>query len=344
MSKSNNFLIIVFGIVLVSSGCTGILDSESSTDSTELVKEGNILNYQSNGEDFEIVFSNETEEYIDMSIAGQGITESTRIRKSNWTSIDNYGSADELFFSALLVDISDDKVERLMSDGEEINVTRYSTNSTLSRSEIDYKGLQAYNITITGSDEAVSLLVHVERPYLFLKSPEGFEYFSMNKTNSPESYISNVSSSPDNSDTAREIGKAKSTELTISPVYAKGSGSKEEMLLTVSNTGQRAIDVSKFSIMFGPPNYDPVSYPVIKSQAPSWAVGGDGNQCFTSEMKSQDSSESDSLLEPGDRASCSTGVRFPDALETMDIKVLANDFDYTTTYECAVQTQGAKSC
>lgn len=136
-----------------------------------------------------------------------------------------------------------------------------------------------------------------------------------------------------------QFDKVRATSISLSPVY----GNSGEMELQVTNKGDRAINVSKYEIQYGPPNFDPVSYSVIETQAPDWAASGDGNQCFTSNMSNNAGMDSN-ILSTGDRATCSTGVAFPGALESVQIDVEANNFDYSTDYECNVDSSSARTC
>ena len=133
--------------------------------------------------------------------------------------------------------------------------------------------------------------------------------------------------------------KVRATSIQLSPVY----GNNGEMEMQVTNKGDRAINVSQYEVQYGPPNFNPVSYSVIQSQASSWAVSDDGNQCFTNNMSNNAGMDSD-ILSTGERATCSTGVKFPGALESVQIDVEANNFDYSTSYECAVDSSSARTC
>lgn len=102
-----------------------------------------------------------------------------------------------------------------------------------------------------------------------------------------------------------KFDKMVNTSIRITPVYEH----KGEMIIQVSNTGKRAINVSKYDISYGPQEFRPISYYMIKSQLTNWSVGGEGNQCFTSNMSKDTEMDSDTLA-TGERATCSTGVKF----------------------------------
>ena len=142
-----------------------------------------------------------------------------------------------------------------------------------------------------------------------------------------------------NTDTSN-IDRVQETDISLTPVFKNG----DEMQLQVSNKGDRAINVSDFTIYYGPPNFDPVSYSVLETQAEDWVVSGDGNQCFTSNMSAGADSMDNDILEQGERASCSTGVKFPGALESVEIRVEADDFDYDQSTMCSVESEDANSC
>jgi flagellin-like protein len=128
-----------------------------------------------------------------------------------------------------------------------------------------------------------------------------------------------------------KFDKVRSTDIQLSPVFGDGGA----MELQVSNKGERAINVSKYTIYYGPPNWDPVSYDTIETQT-EWNTSG-GNECFTSAMSPE-------VLQPGERTGCTTGVEFPGALEAVEIRVDANTFDYSTSYTCSVDSSSAMSC
>ncbi|PSH00741.1 MAG: hypothetical protein BRC30_01970 [Nanohaloarchaea archaeon SW_7_46_7] len=132
--------------------------------------------------------------------------------------------------------------------------------------------------------------------------------------------------------------RVRATSISLSPVYSDGG-----MQLQVSNKGDRAINVTDYTIYYGPPNYDPVTWEVLDAQTDNW-VAGNGNKCFTSEMKDDSDQMQNNIIEPGDRATCSTGVAFPGALESVEIKVEADDFNYDTGYTCSVDSSSAKTC
>ncbi|MFB6114723.1 MAG: archaellin/type IV pilin N-terminal domain-containing protein [Candidatus Nanohalobium sp.] len=127
-----------------------------------------------------------------------------------------------------------------------------------------------------------------------------------------------------------KINKVQNTELKLSPVYKNTTTG--EIVVRVTNTGGRAINTSKFSMYFGPPNYP---NPIARSSLPStWKVGS-SNGCMTG---------SGTILSQGENIECNTGVKFPGALQTVEIQVRANNFEYSTSAMCTVQKENAKSC
>jgi len=188
MEFRNVLMFFTIAIVMMSSACSD-LNSGDSSGSQEIVNNGNILKYQSQGEKVQLVFYNETNERIGMSMIGEEKVESYRINKVNGMSADR--STQEIFFGVGLSKLPDDKVKRLMTDGEKITVSRNSVTANISRSRaFDYRDVEAYNVTVEDPDEIEHLTVNVKKPYIYLKSPEDFEYVSMNYTSSPEKYIS----------------------------------------------------------------------------------------------------------------------------------------------------------
>jgi heme/copper-type cytochrome/quinol oxidase subunit 2 len=134
-------------------------------------------------------------------------------------------------------------------------------------------------------------------------------------------------------------GGIQPTDIQLSPVYEKN----DEMIIQVTNKGSRAINLTAYTIYYGPPNFDPVTYSGIESQASQWSVRGDGNQCFTSNMSEGTDIEND-ILRRGESTTCSTGIKFPGKYEKVEIRLEAKNFDYSTTYTCYVQTSNARTC
>lgn len=139
--------------------------------------------------------------------------------------------------------------------------------------------------------------------------------------------------------TVERGGGIQPIDIQLSPIYEKN----DEMLIQVLNKGDRAINVTNYSVYYGPPNFDLATYSEIRNESPEWAVSEDGNQCFTSNMSANTDMESD-ILTQGERAVCSTGMKFPDALETVEIRVEADNFDYSTEHECSVGSSDARTC
>jgi hypothetical protein len=135
---------------------------------------------------------------------------------------------------------------------------------------------------------------------------------------------------------------AEATEIDLGPGYNENG----TLHLVVANEGDiylgGAINVTDFQIKYGPPNIDPVSYSTLKAKNDSWTVG-DGNRCFNEKMEDE-YGDNQQILESGERITCSTGVKFPDALEVVEIVLIAKDFDYRTTEYCSVKSEDAKSC
>ena len=131
--------------------------------------------------------------------------------------------------------------------------------------------------------------------------------------------------------------RVRATSISMSPVYNDGG-----MQLQVSNKGDRAINVTEYTIYYGPPNFDPVSHSVLEAQTDDWIAGD--NKCFTSGMKDNAEGMDNDIIEPGERATCDTGVSFPSALESVEIRVEADDFNYDTDYTCSVDSSSARTC
>lgn len=131
-----------------------------------------------------------------------------------------------------------------------------------------------------------------------------------------------------------QLQKVQATSLKLSPVFADGG----QLKIRVSNTGSRAINTSKFTMYFGPPNYpNPIAYSSLPSEWKKKDGSGDplGNNCMTG---------TGTVLSQGEHTSCLTGVKFPGALETVEVEARANNFDYSAAKTCSVDTSNAKSC
>lgn len=176
--------------VVSSSGCTDYLgsdDSDDSDDSVELVESGNVLNYQYGEEEFELVFHNEKESSIEMTLIRDDV--------QNFTISKEYGnsggSGREIFFGAVLSRLSDNKADKLMNEGQKVTISEDSNSIDISRSQkISYYGLKPLYITINRSDQEMNAIVHISKPYIYLNSFEGFNYTSMKEVDSAENYVS----------------------------------------------------------------------------------------------------------------------------------------------------------
>lgn len=128
-----------------------------------------------------------------------------------------------------------------------------------------------------------------------------------------------------------KLDKAQDTEMQLTPVYAESSGGDKEIRVRVTNTGDRAINTSEFSMYFGPPDFP---NPVARSALPGdWKVGG-SNECLTSGQ----------IVAQGDYIECSTGVKFPGALQSVEVQVRADNFDFSESSICSVESEDAQSC
>jgi len=140
-------------------------------------------------------------------------------------------------------------------------------------------------------------------------------------------------------DSGTHVLRIQPTDISLTPVFEKDG----EMVMQVTNKGDRAINVTKFTVSYGPPNMDPVSYSALESKAPEWTVSSDVNHCFTSNM-SESSDMNNSILRTGERATCDTGIKFPGKYEVVKINVEAKNFEYSETYSCAVNSEDTRSC
>ncbi|MFB6180325.1 MAG: archaellin/type IV pilin N-terminal domain-containing protein [Candidatus Nanohalobium sp.] len=126
----------------------------------------------------------------------------------------------------------------------------------------------------------------------------------------------------------KKLDKAQNTQIDIVSVTRGSNG----MQLTLVNKGERAINTSKFSVYYSPPTYEDAA---IRSALPSAWKTGTAN-CFKPATTK--------IRNVGEQWTCSTGVTFPGALEEVGIKVRANNFGYSTSYTCSVETSNAQSC
>ena len=133
----------------------------------------------------------------------------------------------------------------------------------------------------------------------------------------------------ENAGDTSNLDRVQATDISLSPVFGSGG----EMQLQITNKGDRAINTSDFTIYYGPPNWGPQTWANIDNQASDWTK--DTNECFTG---------SGELLDIGERTSCATGIKFPGALEAVEIEVEADDFDYSESYTCEVSSSSTRSC
>lgn len=129
-----------------------------------------------------------------------------------------------------------------------------------------------------------------------------------------------------------EIDQVSSTSLSIEPIYANVSNGTEQIVANIRNTGSVAVDGSQFTVNYGPPNFDtPVSYDSLPS---GWTVSANDNECMNQSV----------IINPGASISCNTGVRFPGALQSVEISVSANNFDRSWSNTCSPSTSSSRSC
>lgn len=122
------------------------------------------------------------------------------------------------------------------------------------------------------------------------------------------------------------------TEMRLSPVYA----SDDELNVTVRNTGKVAINTSDFEMQFTPPgSTSELTYTVIDNTG-TYQTVGDFN-CFDADASYQ-------ILNPGDTYTCSTGLKFPDTLQSLGIIVKAKGIDKSWDTTCKPQREGSVSC
>lgn len=126
------------------------------------------------------------------------------------------------------------------------------------------------------------------------------------------------------------------TEMRLSPVYAAG----ESLNVTIRNTGKVAFNTSDFEMQFVPPEstseltYDIIertdAYPAENSQYGEFS-------CFDADTQTE-------VLNPGDTYTCSTGLKFPDTLQSLGIVVKAKGIDKSWDTTCKPQREGSVSC
>ena len=189
MERSGIVISSVLVLVILSSGCS-VLDSSNSGAET-LVEEGNVVTYENlEGETFELVFFNETEQSIGLHLqfVGHERVPALNVSKANWTSRQSH--EDEFLFSAALAPFDQERVTDLMEGGGDAEFSGYQENFTLTRSEIsDWKGFKAYNVTFKPSDVG-TFTVHAEEPFLILVRPGSHKLVSVNQTDVDQYNIS----------------------------------------------------------------------------------------------------------------------------------------------------------
>ena len=133
---------------------------------------------------------------------------------------------------------------------------------------------------------------------------------------------------------------SRETDVALGPIYEEDDG---EMVIRVTNKGTEPLNVTNFTVYYGLPNHESMSYSAIERKGLEWAMDGVGNQCFTSNMSNDTEMESD-LLDSGESAVCSTGIKFPDAMESAGIRVESDKSGYFRRYNCDVNSQKARTC
>lgn len=323
-SKVISYLLLA-ALVAISSGCMGLGGGE---EADTLVEEGTILSYETGESQTGFVFFNETESTIHLTGIDES-DESVEIRKSNWTTTEG---TEEVFFllSGLFAEAEKGKIKTLMEEGRPVSITTDSTWN-LSRSErFQWGEHQAYNVTARGQDHEGVFTVHAKEPYLILSSSiEGleFELANANHTENPGSYFEQGSEEENRrSSENRGMQKAQNTDIEITPIYAQN----DQMMATITNTGVRTINTSKFSVYYATPDFpEPVRYSVLPE---NWKTGS--QECLTGNQ----------LLEPGERLTCGTGLKFPDYGEETQVRVLADNYDYSTEVSCIPETSESRTC
>lgn len=305
--------------VLLSSACK-TLEGLTSSEAKTLVEEGKTLVYEdSSGERSEVVFFNETEESIGVHIADE-TPETINVSKETWVS--EQGLGDELFFSGLFSTLNQTKFSALMERGEQIS---FSEQVQLSRSDqIRWRSFKAYNISLEAEDEAMHFIVHAERPYLVMKNPESQELVSVNETESLQQY--SLDQKP--GETEAGFRDIRATSLGVSTVYRQDN----QMNIQLRNLGERTVNLENLEIRYGPPGQnEPIRFNML-SRRTGWTVAD--NKCFTEERD----------LRPAEVYTCETGVKFPEPNQEIEIQVLAENFDYKTSYRCETNVEDSKTC
>lgn len=129
------------------------------------------------------------------------------------------------------------------------------------------------------------------------------------------------------------------TDIALGPGYELN----DEVVMQVTNKGTEPFNVGNFTVYYGLPNHESMSYSAIERKVPEWALGGDGNQCFTSNMSNGSEMDKD-ILRPGESANCPTGIRFPGKQQSIGIRVEADESGYFRRYTCDVDSQSARTC
>lgn len=311
-------------LAVLSSGCAALNSFTSSPDTQTIVEEGNTLVYEDpEGERTDIVLFNETEQQIGLHLAAENPS-TVKINKENWASEDGPGS--ELFFSGLLSNVNQSKFDSLMEEGQDIS----TSETELSRSDqVRWKNFQAYNISLGTGEDKVNLMVHAERPYLILKSP-ALELVSVNETESLDQY-SIGEQEQTLTESQEELQRVRNTDLDISTVSRNSQEDSDQMRLHIRNTGEVTVNVTDFTVRYGPPNWEPIRFGVLQSQS-SWTVAD--HNCFTEDRE----------LRPSQVYTCDTGIKYPGAEQEVEVNVLSESFDFETSYICSPTTEGSRTC
>lgn len=306
--------------VVLSSACTTLNDFASPPEPKNIVEEGHTLVYQDNsGQRFEIVFFNETERSIGVHFASGRDNSTINVSKTSWVS--DRGLADEFFFSGAFTTMNQSKFSSLMEEGQQISS---EGQAQISRSDrLQWKGFQAYNVTLEEGEKSISFIVHAKEPYLIMLRPGSHELISVNETGTLEQYQIRTRATK----AQKALQKIQSTELEISTASRNG----EQIRLHLRNVGKRTVNLQEFKVYYGPPNWEAVRFSMLQSRT-DWTIAD--QNCFTENR----------ILEPANRYSCDTGVKYPETDQEVEIEVMAKEFDYDTSYTCSPVTEGSRTC
>lgn len=183
MRNDSLVMISVVSMALLASGCSSLGQSSLAQEDTTLVydiSQKNSANQRVNN--ISVTFEDRSDDtfslVLDLRVGGQGEENMFTLNRDDLSFQSQVDGNDALVYAMPLQFIStssnmtSEQVERLMVEGERVEVSSDGSSGVLTRGDmIDYNGYDAYNVTYNPEqqDRPLSFVVHASRPYPMLK-------------------------------------------------------------------------------------------------------------------------------------------------------------------------------